>query len=508
MVARPTFGTDGMRGRANTELTPELVLALGRAFARVTHSKRCLVGRDTRLSGPMLQSALQAGLCSEGVDVVDLGVLPTPGIAWLSGDLDCPAAVISASHNPFFDNGIKLFMAGGAKLADEQENTIEAELASLLGTSGQPPDIALAGPASTTTDSPPPDLVAGSECVTQPGMEPRTHADRIGNLTLDEAGSTRYVDHLTGALAGQTLDGIKVVLDTANGATAALAPVVFRRLGADVIHLAGDPDGTNINERCGSTHPEAMTREVLAHGADAGLAFDGDGDRLIAADGNGKLVDGDETMAILAADLAARGLLARSCVVVTVMTNLGFHRAMDSLGIRVLQTDVGDRYVLEALEKEGLVLGGEQSGHVILRHLASTGDGMLTGISLLGVVARTGRSLADLAAGSMKRFPQELVSIAVPDPSALHGAHRVWAEVDQVHAELDGEGRVLVRASGTEKVVRVMAEASSAALAGEMANRLAKVVAEELGIRPDGESVEEASESSPATGGAFQAAGL
>ncbi len=467
MHHRPTFGTDGMRGRANTELTPELVLALGRAFARVQRPERCVVGRDTRLSGTMLQAAFQAGLCSEGVDVVDLGVMPTPGVAWWSGEMGCAAAVVSASHNPFYDNGIKLFGLAGVKLPDALERAVEAELERLL----DPPDDLR--PASRMPDDVDP----------EPAPHPRDRRwskGQPGVVVMEPAAAERYVEHLTGVLEQGCLSGLKIVLDTANGATTWLAPAALRRLGAEIIQVAAEPDGLNINDGCGSTHPEEMVEAVLAHGADVGLAFDGDGDRLIASDRNGRLVNGDETMAILAEDLAARGLLTGSCVVVTVMTNLGFHKAMAARGIKVLQTDVGDRYVLEVMEREGLVLGGEQSGHIVQRHLAGTGDGILTGLSLLGVMVRSGRSLGDLVDDSMQRFPQEMVNVPVQDPSSLDGARPVWATVEEVHAELDGQGRVLLRASGTEKVVRVMVEASSARLAKEMADRLASVVAAEL----------------------------
>lgn len=463
----PTFGTDGMRGRAGTELTPELVLSLGRAFARVQRPECCAVGRDTRLSGTMLQAAFQAGMCSEGVEVVDLGVMPTPGVAWLSGEMGCAAAVVSASHNPFFDNGIKLFGVGGVKLPDELEREVEAELGRLTKRSG---DQRGRGVGQDGVD-------AGAGPRSGDRSWPR---DQPGVVTVDLEAAGRYAEHLAGILEPGCLSGLKIVLDTANGATVRLAPSVLRQLGAEIVVIAASPDGRNINDRCGSTHPEAMVEAVLAHGADVGLAFDGDGDRLIASDANGRLVNGDEMLAILAGDLSARGLLARSCVAVTVMTNLGFHQAMAGRGIKVLQTDVGDRYVLEAMEKEGLVLGGEQSGHIVQRHLAGTGDGILTGLSLLGVMLRSGRSLGDLAGDSMQRFPQEMVNVPVRDPSSIDGAGPVWATVEELHAELDGQGRVLLRASGTEKVVRVMVEASSARLAKEMADRLARVVAAEL----------------------------
>ncbi|MEA2685668.1 MAG: phosphoglucosamine mutase, partial [Actinomycetota bacterium] len=369
------FGTDGVRGVANRELTPELVLALGRAAARVFGAERMLVGRDTRVSGPFLQAALAAGLMAEGVAVADLGVLPTPGVAWLSAAEGQPGAVISASHNPFEDNGIKFFAAGGRKLSDEVEARLEAELDRLLSIG---PGARLPGPTG-----------AG-----------------VGTLLLN-GGHDRYVDWLVDGLPAGALAGLSVVLDCANGAAWEVAPEVFRRLGA-VVHVIHDtPDGRNINDGCGSTHPGDLQVEVVARGADVGLAFDGDADRVLAVDGAGRLVDGDQLIALLALDRQAAGRLPDTTVVVTVMANLGFRQAMKAAGIHLVETDVGDRYVLEALEKGGWTLGGEQSGHVIFRDLATTGDGILTGLQVLGVVVRSGRSLAELASVVVRR-PQIL----------------------------------------------------------------------------------------------------
>jgi phosphoglucosamine mutase len=427
------FGTDGVRGVANVELTPELVLALGRAAARVLGEGPFLVGRDTRISGPMLQAALSAGLATEGADVVDLGVIPTPGVAWLSAADRVPAAMISASHNPFPDNGVKFFMPGGRKLPDEVEDRLEAELDR---------------------------LIAGSETT------PRRTGPALGRLSVagepgtDTAGGEvdRYLDALVATVEGRRLDGLSVVIDCANGAAWRTAPVVLGRLGADVIVMNDGPDGVNINDGCGSTHPERLQAEVVARGAAVGLAFDGDADRVLAVDAGGQLVDGDQLIAICALDRRDRGRLPGDTVVVTVMANLGFRQAMAGHGIGLVETDVGDRYVLEEMERGGWALGGEQSGHIIFGDLLTTGDGVLTGLQVLDVMARTGRSLADLAA-VMVRLPQVLRNVAVAGRGRLDGASDVDVAIKTVQADLGERGRVLVRASGTEPVVRVMVEA-------------------------------------------------
>jgi phosphoglucosamine mutase len=437
------FGTDGVRGVANTELTPELALTLGRAAARVLGGQRWYIGRDTRRSGPLLAAALAAGLATEGVDVVDLGVAPTPAVAYLSADDDVPAAMISASHNPFADNGIKLFAAGGRKLPDEVETLLEAELAA-LSSGGDP--------------------------------RPRPAGAEVGSVVADPAPVDRYRRHLVeGVLDPDALRGLKVVVDGAHGAASALAVPVLEGLGAVAIAIHVDPDGTNINEAAGSTHPEALQAAVVAHGADVGLAFDGDADRVLAVDAAGELVDGDQIIAICAIDLHQRGRLANDTVVVTVMSNLGFRQAMAARGIAVEVTDVGDRYVLEGLDRGGHVLGGEQSGHVIFRDLASTGDGLLTGLCLLGVVARSDRPLADLAAEAMVRLPQVLVNVrtARRDPGLLAA---LAPDVAAAEARLGDRGRVLLRASGTEPVVRVMVEAPTEEEATAVADELAAAV--------------------------------
>ena len=400
-----------------------------------------LIGRDTRLSGPMLEGALASGLASEGVDVSLLGVVPTPEVAWRSASGGVPGAVISASHNPYADNGIKFFAAGGRKLEDAVEERLEAELERIL------------------TEAP-----------------PREASGRISLVTGDGG----YADDLVATIEGRTLGGLHVVVDCANGAGYRVAPDVLRRLGAHVDVLFDDPDGTNINEGCGSTHPEHLQKEVLDRGADVGLALDGDADRVLAVDHNGELVDGDQILALCALDLRERGSLKDGAVVVTVMTNLGFRQAMDAHDVRVVETAVGDRYVLEALEEGGWSLGGEQSGHVIFRALATTGDGLLTSIQVLDVMARTGRTLADLAS-VMTRLPQVLRNVRVADRDALDGADSFWREVRAVEADLDAKGRVLVRPSGTEPVVRVMVEAPTHELAEATVARLCSALAAALG---------------------------
>jgi phosphoglucosamine mutase len=438
------FGTDGIRGVANAELGAELVLALGRATARALPARTFLVARDTRRSGPLLQAALSAGLASEGADVVDLGVLPTPGVAWHCAARHLPGAVISASHNPFTDNGVKLFAAGGLKLPDAAEAAIEEELDRVLAPVG-------AGPRSPTGHG-------------------------VGRLLSDPAAADGYIDHLVAALEGRSLEGMRVVVDCANGAATSIAPVVLERLGATVDVIACEPDGTNINDGCGSTHPERVGAAVVARGAAVGLALDGDADRLVAVDHRGEATTGDELLALFATDLAGRGRLAGNTVVVTVMTNLGFRLAMAEKGIAVRETPIGDRYVLEALNADGLSLGGEQSGHLVFREVATTGDGVLTAVLLLDLLRRTGRPLAELVAAVMRRLPQVLVNVAAADPAEVVARGDVQAEVAAVSVELGDGGRVLLRASGTEPLVRVMVEAADEEMALAVVARLSAVV--------------------------------
>jgi phosphoglucosamine mutase len=447
-VVRTRFGTDGVRGVANVELTPELVLALGRAIARTISAETFLIGRDTRRSGLMLQAALSAGLASEGAGVVDVGVLPTPALAWLSATRDAPAIVISASHNLFADNGIKLFAAGGAKLGADTEAAIEDELERIL-------DPSVKGPRSL-------------------------EGHGVGSLATESGLGESYVEHLGTLLEGRSLDGLRLVVDSANGAASGLAASVFERLGAEVVAIGCDPDGTNINAGCGSTSTETLASAVVEHEADLGLALDGDADRLLAVDGNGAPANGDELLALFALDLAERGQLAGNTVVVTVMTNLGFRLAMEQRGILVKETAVGDRHVLAALDQDGFALGGEQSGHIIFRRLATTGDGLLSGLILADLVTRAGKPLAELLDGLVARVPQVLVNVPVPNTELLDGAEAVWSAVAEEEARLGDAGRVLLRPSGTEPLVRVMVEADGDGVAEEIAQRLSTLVGFEL----------------------------
>jgi phosphoglucosamine mutase len=436
------FGTDGVRGVANAELTPELALALGRAAARVLGGP-FVVGTDTRRSGPMLQAAFTAGLAAEGSDAALLGVVPTPVVGFGSELRGWSGAVVSASHNSFEDNGIKLFAPGGTKLGDDVEAAVEHEMERLLA---------------------------------DPDERGRATGEDVGHIAGDNTGIiSEYVEHLVDVVDGRGLDGLRVVLDCANGAASYLAPLVFERLGAEVIVINDHPDGCNINDRCGAGHPEVLRLEVVDVDADLGLAFDGDADRLIAVDHLGAAVDGDHVIAIGALDRHARGLLVNDTVVTTVMANLGFRLSMEAAGIHVVETAVGDRYVLEALTEGGHVLGGEQSGHVIFRDLATTGDGLLTGVVLADVVRRSGRSLADLAASAMTRLPQVLLNVplARPEPTILE---RLAPQVAAAAQELGDRGRVLVRPSGTEPLIRVMVEAPTHAQADDVAARLAAAV--------------------------------
>jgi phosphoglucosamine mutase len=439
------FGTDGIRGVANTELTPELAVGLGRAVVRTLREEGTArpviaVGRDPRGSGEMLEAALSAGICSAGGDVILLGVLPTPGVAHLATHLGASSgAMISASHNPVEDNGIKFFGPDGFKLTDAEEERVEELL--------------------------------------QRTYEDRPEGTAIGRVRPAEDVLDVYLDHLVG-VADADLSGLRVVVDCANGSASTVAPPVLERLGCDVIAIHAAPDGNNINAGCGSTHPEVVRAAVLEHDADVGLAHDGDADRLIAVDHAGGLIDGDAILAILAErQHRDHGL---DTVVTTVMTNLGFTRAMRGLGIEVVQTRVGDRYVLEAMRAGGHPLGGEQSGHLILTDHTTTGDGVLSAIALLSAVAATGRPLAELA-GVMERLPQVLVNVSDVDKDRLADAAALWEAVDEEERALEGAGRVLLRASGTEPVVRVMVEADTQERAEQVAARLAKVTVDVLG---------------------------
>jgi len=444
------FGTDGIRGVANLELTPELSLALGRAAALVFGTDvPFIVGRDTRLSGPTLQASLSAGLASEGADVVDAGELPTPAIAHLSATRNAPAAMISASHNPFADNGIKFFSVGGRKLSDGTEQQFEQTL----------------------------DRVR-----TESGMNPRPVGAGIGRLSVDHDAKVTYEEHLLSILGNGALNDLRVVLDCAHGAASVPAPEVFRELGATVTVLNDQPNGENINENCGSTHPAGMQEAVVRMGADAGLAFDGDADRVLAADHTGALIDGDQIMGMLALQARASGKLKDDTLVVTVMSNLGLRLSMEQNGIRLHETKVGDRYVLEALAEHGWSLGGEQSGHVIFPEFAWTGDGLLTGLKVLSLMESSGRSLADLAAEAMTRLPQVLRNIRTTSQVDLSTATDVWDVVREVESELGELGRVLLRPSGTEPLIRVMVEAPSLEQANGACERICNAVVYAYGI--------------------------
>lgn len=433
----PRFGTDGVRGVANIDITPEYVLQLGRATARVLDSSTIVVGRDTRQSSPMLEAAWSAGVASEGVDVVSVGVLATPAVAWIAAETGSAAAVITASHNPYTDNGVKVFASGGRKLPDDIEAAIEAEMARL-------------GPRG-------------------PG------GAAVGLISADRGAKDRYIEHLVGLFPAGVLHGMRLVVDCANGALSGVAPSVLSALGADLVVINASPNGCNINDRCGATHTEVIVEAVRTHRADAGFAFDGDGDRVMVVDRTGRVLDGDRLMAVVAPSMKATGRLKHDTVVVTVMTNLGFRRAMGAVGITVVETAVGDRYVLEVLERDGLSLGGEQSGHVIFRDLATTGDGLLAGLVLLDTVHRSGRGLDALASEAMTSYPQVLVNVRTarrdPDVALL-----VADEIAAVEASFTGGGRVLVRPSGTESLVRVMVEATTQERAVAAAHHLAEVI--------------------------------
>ncbi len=447
MLTSRLFGTDGVRGLANFDLTPELALALSGAAARVLadHSRGgagsrpvAVVGRDPRASGEMLEAAVTAGLTSAGADVLRVGVLPTPAVAHLVGELSADLGVmISASHNPMPDNGIKLFAAGGHKLPDAVEDEITAR-------------------------------VNSRECERPTGA-------RIGRVRDVPEAAGRYVDHLLLATP-HSLDGVRIVVDCAHGAASSVAPQAYRRAGADVVALHAEPDGLNINDGCGSAHLDALRVAVLAQRAAIGIAHDGDADRCLAVDATGEMVDGDQIMAILAVAMRESAELVENTLVTTVMSNLGLHLAMREHGVVVRTTAVGDRYVLEALTAGGFSLGGEQSGHVVLPEYATTGDGSLTALRLMARMVTSGRSLADLA-GVLTRLPQVLINVAVADKATVAVAPAVADALADAEAELGDTGRILLRPSGTEQLVRVMVEAPTESAATTIAQRVAKVVA-------------------------------
>ncbi len=441
------FGTDGVRGLANELITAEFSLKLAQAAALVLGEEarkagrrpKVVLARDPRISGKFLASSVSAGLASSGVDVYDAGVIPTPAAAFLTADIDADFGImISASHNPAPDNGIKIFARGGHKLDDKIEDAIEAALT----------------------------------------LEPlRPIGAAVGHVSRFADAEDRYLLHLLKSLPNK-LDGLTVVVDCANGAASSVSPDAFRNAGAKVIVIGAAPDGLNINEGCGSTHLSALQAAVLEHKADAGVAHDGDADRCLMVDHTGAIVDGDQIMAILALSMKARGELARNTLVATVMSNLGLKIAMKEAGITMLESQVGDRYVLEEIRENGYTLGGEQSGHVILSQFATTGDGVLTGMRVLAEVAKSGKTLKELA-GQIDIYPQVLINVQGVDRARVED-EVVQQAVQEAQAELGETGRVLLRASGTEPVIRVMVEAAEMGQAQGWADRIARVVEKRL----------------------------
>ncbi|KOP78759.1 phosphoglucosamine mutase [Cytobacillus solani] len=443
------FGTDGVRGVANSELTPELAFKLGRCggyiLTKDKNHPKVLIGRDTRISGHMLEGALVAGLLSIGAEVMRLGVLSTPGVAYLTKALGAEAGVmISASHNPVADNGIKFFGPDGFKLSDEQELEIESLM----------------------------DM--------EEDQLPRPVGGDLGQVNDYFEGGQKYLQYLK-----QTVDedfsGIHIALDCAHGATSSLASHLFADLDADLSMIGASPNGLNINEGVGSTHPETLAAFVKEREADIGLAFDGDGDRLIAIDENGDIVDGDQIMYICGKYLKEQGRLKHSTVVSTVMSNLGFYKALEANEIESIQTAVGDRYVVEEMKKNGYNLGGEQSGHIIFLDYVTTGDGLLSGLQLVNIMKMTKKPLSELAK-EMQKFPQKLVNIRVTDKHHVTDNEKVRAIITEVEHEMKGNGRILVRPSGTEPLVRVMAEAATEELCNAYVERIASVVKQEMGL--------------------------
>jgi phosphoglucosamine mutase len=440
------FGTDGIRGLANRDLTAELALDVSVAAAHIlvesslSEQPTAIVGQDSRASGEFLEAAVVAGLTSAGINVYRVGVLPTPAIAHLVAEMKCDLGVmISASHNPMPDNGIKLFARGGGKLDDAIEARIEARM--------------------------------GEDWERPTGR-------KVGRVINDEGATEKYLQHLLSSVE-TPLKGLKIVVDCANGASSYVAPEVYRRAGAEVVAIFNQPDGWNINDDCGSTHLHQLRSVVLKEGADLGIAHDGDADRCLAIDAAGNEIDGDHILTILARGFKARGVLKSDTIVGTVMSNLGFMHAMKDAGINVVTTPVGDRYVLENMIANDYSLGGEQSGHVIMRQLANTGDGLLTALQIMQEVVRTGKTLQELAA-TMVRFPQVLINVKDVAKEKLSESTVIATAVNSAEDRLGDSGRVLLRASGTEPLVRVMVEAASDSLAQEVAQHLAEVVKEEL----------------------------
>lgn len=444
------FGTDGVRGVANSELTPELAFKLGRfggfVLTKDKDRPKVLIGRDTRVSGHMLEGALVAGLLSIGAEVMRLGVISTPGVSYLTKALGAEAGVmISASHNPVADNGIKFFGPDGFKLSDEQELEIE-------------------------------ELIDMAE-----DQLPRPVGAELGQVMDYFEGGQKYLQYLKNTV-DEDFSGIHIALDCAHGATSSLATHLFADLDADISVMGASPNGININAGVGSTHPEALAVMVKEKGADVGLSFDGDGDRLIAIDEKGNIVDGDQIMFICGKYMKEQGRLKHSTIVSTVMSNLGFYKGLEVLGIQSVPTAVGDRYVVEEMKKNGFNLGGEQSGHIIFLDYNTTGDGLLTGLQLVNIMKSTKKNLSELAA-DMKKFPQKLVNVRVTDKHHVTDNEKVKAIIEQVEAEMNGNGRILVRPSGTEPLVRVMAEAPTEELCEAYVDRIVSVVKAEMELK-------------------------
>lgn len=451
MVELHYFGTDGVRGVANKELTPELAFRLGRMGGAVLtrHAEgrqpKVLVGRDTRISGEMLEYALVAGLLSVGIEILKLGIIPTPGVSYLVPTQEADAGVqITASHNPAEDNGIKFFGSDGFKLSDE----LEAEIEALL-------------------DAPTDEL-------------PRPAAEGLGTVSLFPEGAGKYLSYLQ-TTTPDDLSGISVAIDAANGATSSSVAKLFADLDADFVTMATNPDGLNINEGVGSTHPETIAAFTVENNAQVGLAFDGDGDRLIAVDEKGGVINGDKIMFIVGKYLSEHGRLRQDTIVTTVMSNIGMYKAMDANNISSVKTAVGDRYVVEEMVKSGYNVGGEQSGHIVFLDWASTGDGMLTALQLLQVMKDTGKPLSELAA-EMTEYPQELINVQVTDKKAALDNQAIQAIIADVEERMAGDGRVLVRPSGTQDLLRVMVEAPTDELANEYVHAIVDVVNAEVGV--------------------------
>lgn len=442
------FGTDGVRGVANTELTPEFAFRLGRAggylLTKDHEQPKVLIGKDTRISGEMLEGAMVAGLLSIGVEVMRLGTITTPGVAYLTKAVSAQAGImISASHNPVADNGIKFFGADGFKLNDDQEAEIERHL-------------------------------EGDD------QMPRPVGEELGSVNDYFEGRQKYLQFLKNTVS-EDFSSLHIALDCANGAASSLAPHLMADLEADISTIGNNPDGININEGVGSTHPEALAAFVVEKGADLGLAFDGDADRLIAVDENGNIVDGDQIMYICGKHLKQELMLNKNTVVTTIMSNIGLHKALREIGAETVQTKVGDRHVMEEMRANGYSLGGEQSGHLIFLDLTTTGDGMLSALQLVDMVKKSGKKLSELAA-EMPRFPQMLVNVRVTDKYEVENNPKVKEVIDRIEAETGDKGRILVRPSGTEPLVRVMAEAETEELCNNYVKEIADVVQAEMGL--------------------------